>query len=71
MASALKVYRCDECGVRTFEPFMVKETAHSTEIQLLCAMCADAIDPWAVSAREHMNKRRFSDSHVPTSRFRD
>lgn len=64
MGYAVKVYRCQICGVRTVDPFTLDE-------RVVCAMCADQIDPWAVSAREQANRRRYSDSKVPTSRYRD
>lgn len=64
MATALRVYRCVSCGVRTVEPFVLHE-------QVLCAMCADQIAPNIVSARERVNRRRFDGWKVPTSRFRD
>jgi len=64
VASAVKVYRCEGCDTRTVDPFIVFG-------RVLCAMCADYEAPEIVSARERSNQRRFSDSKVPTSRFRD
>ena len=64
MVSPVRVVRCEQCGVRTVEPFVLKD-------RTLCAMCADRVDPWSVSERERVNRRRFSEGHVPTSRYRD
>jgi uncharacterized Zn finger protein (UPF0148 family) len=64
MGIAMRAYTCDMCGVRTVDPFVLQQ-------RVLCAVCADHAAPEVVSARERFNRRRFSDSKVPTSRFRD
>jgi len=75
VATSLTVFRCHLCGVRTVDPFVIPGPSRATDGAsrdvVACAMCADAIVPDVVSARERVNRRRFSDSKVPTSRYRD
>jgi hypothetical protein len=53
-----KVYRCEECGLRTTEPFVIKD-------QTLCAICADRVDPKVVDQREAEFVRKYSAERRP------